>query len=292
MPRRMIDSSMWSNETFAALPAMARLLLIGIITLADDQGRCKANPAYLRSQIFPYEDIATADIEWWLERMADNETVILYSAHGKAYLQLVNWWTYQPLDWARPSEYPAPEGWQDRVRFNAKGNVYLTHNWCTKAGARLPDTCDCHGVPLQVAGEVGTQVPTVVPTQVPTQVGTQVNKLNLNKTKQTTTVAAAADSSAEPVGRNGDWRSVVDTYQHEIGVITPMVSEDIKTYYDELGATMLIDAIKEASRNNIRKWSYVEGILKKWRVNGRASPRDNGDSWATMNDNLPDYMKT
>jgi DnaD/phage-associated family protein len=276
MARRMLDSGMWSNENFAVLSAMARLLLIGVITLADDQGRCKANPAYLRSQIFPYEDISTDDINRWLGRMADNDTIVLYDSAGKAYLQLVNWWNYQPLDWAHPSEYPAPDGWKDRLRFNAKGNICLTYNWRTKSGTCPVDNCDSHGVP--------TQVPTIVPTQVPTEVRTQVTKLNLTKPNCTGDEAPTSD-------RGSDWRSVVDAYQQEIGVITPGVSEEIKAYYDEIGAAMLIDAFKEASRNNIRKWSYVDGILKKWKVNGRTAPRDSDGGWNQLNNNLPDYMK-
>ncbi len=49
MTRRMLDSGIWANEHFAGLPPMVRLLQIGIINLADDQGRMKAHPAYLRS---------------------------------------------------------------------------------------------------------------------------------------------------------------------------------------------------------------------------------------------------
>ena len=272
----MIDTGMWSNENFAALPAMGRLLLIGVITLADDQGRCKANPAYLRSQIFPYDDITTGEINAWLEQMATNGTIILYDVAGKAYLQLSNWWEYQPLDWARPSDYPSPDGWQDRIRFNAKGNVNLTHNWRTKSGICPPDTCDTRGVPTQAS----TQVPTIVPTIVPTQASTQVNKTKLNKSN-------SSSSSHD------DWRLVVDCYHAEIGVITAFVSEEIKAYYDEMGAHILIDAFKEASRNNVRKWSYVDSILKKWRANGRqsSSKDDSANAWQQLNGNTPDYMK-
>lgn len=275
MARRMIDTSMWSNENFAALPSMGRLLLIGIITLADDQGRCKANPAYLRSQIFPYEDIGTADIDNWLMQMGDNGTLTIYTVGGKAYLQLTNWWEYQPLDWARPSEYPAPKGWQDRIRYNAKGNVCLTHNWRTKSGSSVTDNCDSRGVPTHVP----TTVPTQAATEAPTQVETQVNKTKLNKT-----IVVVGDD-------DHGWQSVVDSFQAEVGMITEGIGEEMKAYFDELGPAMLIDAFKEASRNNVRKWSYVDTILKKWRANGRRAPNDSGDSWAQLNNGLPDYIK-
>ena len=37
--KRMIDASLWANEKFGELPMVARLLLIGMITIADDQRR-------------------------------------------------------------------------------------------------------------------------------------------------------------------------------------------------------------------------------------------------------------
>lgn len=145
MTKRMVDSGMWSNENFAALPAMARLLQIGIINHADDQGRIKAHPAYLRSQIFPYDDVSIDDITKWLKLIVANGTATTYAIEGKSYIQLINWWDYQSLQYASPSEYPSPQGWDDRIRYNAKGGMVLTHNWATSKGEVLPDTCDSKG---------------------------------------------------------------------------------------------------------------------------------------------------
>ena len=36
--KRMIDAATWANEKFGELPMVARLLLIGMITIANDQG--------------------------------------------------------------------------------------------------------------------------------------------------------------------------------------------------------------------------------------------------------------
>lgn len=89
-----------------------------------------------------------------------------------------------------------------------------------------------------------------------------------------------------------DWRAVVDSYHSEIGVITESISGQIKAYYDEVGGRMLIDAFEEASRNNVRKWSYVDSILKKWRTNGRQPPpgKTVENAWEQLN-GTPDYMR-
>lgn len=149
MARRMIDDSIWSNERFAEMPMGARLLQLGIINHADDQGRMKANPTYLRAQVFPYDEIAPQQVQQWLELMHSNDTIILYEADGRQYLQLVNWWRYQSLQYAQPSQYPRPCGWRDRIRKTLTKGVIVTCNWLKVNLEPIEDTCDMDGHPLQ-----------------------------------------------------------------------------------------------------------------------------------------------
>lgn len=148
MARRMIDDSMWSNERFAEMPMGARLLQIGIINHADDQGRMKANPIYLRAQVFPYDDVSPKQIHEWLTLMATNDTIILYEVDGRAYLQLTNWWKYQALQYAQPSQFPRPAGWKDRIRRTLTKGFIVTCNWQKVNGEPLEDTCDQDGKAL------------------------------------------------------------------------------------------------------------------------------------------------
>ena len=148
MARRMIDDSMWSNERFAEMPMGARLLQIGIINHADDQGRMKANPIYLRAQVFPYDDVSPKQIQEWLTLMATNDTIILYEVDGRAYLQLTNWWKYQSLQYAQPSQFPRPVGWKDRIRRTLTKGFIVTCNWQKVNGEPIEDTCDQDGKSL------------------------------------------------------------------------------------------------------------------------------------------------
>ena len=101
MSRRMLDSSVWSNENFAALPPRGRLLQIGMISIADDQGRLKANPLYLAKEIFPYDHMEAIDISKWLHQMEENGTIQIYMVEGKLYAQFLKWWEYQSLQFAK-----------------------------------------------------------------------------------------------------------------------------------------------------------------------------------------------
>lgn len=148
MTRRMIDSSMWQKESFVELPPAGRLLQIAIINHADDQGRLKANPMFLKGQIFPGDDISQEEIQTWLEQMHQNGTIILYAVDGRQYAQFTNWWKYQSLQYAQPSQHPKPEGWTDRIRRTATKGHIVTFNWHTVDNVKLHDTCDCEGNPL------------------------------------------------------------------------------------------------------------------------------------------------
>lgn len=40
-----------------------------------------------------------------------------------------------------------------------------------------------------------------------------------------------------------------------------MSSEMVRLAFDDYGAVLVVDAIKAAVSQNVRKWSYVDGIL-------------------------------
>ena len=53
-------------------------------------------------------------------------------------------------------------------------------------------------------------------------------------------------------------------YQSNIGVMSPYVSECIMDWCQTLSPALVKEAIKRAVEHNVRKWSYIESILKSW----------------------------
>ena len=107
--KRMVDPNIWQSEDFNSLPLLGRLLFIGMFSNADDEGRGVANPVFLRSMVFPYdESIRGADIEKALSEIGSKMSVLLYSHDGKQYYQLTNWDKWQRVDKPKPSLFPAP----------------------------------------------------------------------------------------------------------------------------------------------------------------------------------------
>jgi DNA replication protein len=66
---------------------------------------------------------------------------------------------------------------------------------------------------------------------------------------------------------------IFKAYENNIGLMTPIMADKIndalKTYQED----WIIDALKEAVANGVRKWSYVEAILDRWQKEGKNSPK-------------------
>ena len=106
--KRMIDPSIWQSEDFSKLSTLAKLVFVGLFSLADDEGRGRANPTYLKSSLFPYnEDLRSADIEKTLSEISSNMSVVFYSCDGSSYYSLLSWYNFQRIDKPTNSQLPA-----------------------------------------------------------------------------------------------------------------------------------------------------------------------------------------
>lgn len=119
MPRRrMIDPGFWDNTEVAKLTRDERLLLLGCLNNADDDGRLKAHPAYLKAAIFMYDnDLDPTRIDKlkqsMLTKMAnwckDNPWCLQpYQNSGEDYLHFPNWFEHQNPSHPAKSKLPAP----------------------------------------------------------------------------------------------------------------------------------------------------------------------------------------
>lgn len=124
--RRAIKSTIWSDTWFGRLSPFEMVVWIGLFSkCADDQGRMQDDPALIRSQIFPYQDITLKAVSEALDTFGDR--LIRYTK-GEPLAQILRWWDNQPMQYATPSDYPPPEGWKDRYRANYKKH-YIVFNW-------------------------------------------------------------------------------------------------------------------------------------------------------------------
>jgi DNA replication protein len=87
--------------------------------------------------------------------------------------------------------------------------------------------------------------------------------------------------------QNGDFpRSTVDRepavvqdrpnifalYEQNMGLMTPMLAEELKEAETQYPAEWIAEAFKLAVENNKRSWSYARKILERWQTEGRGAP--------------------
>ncbi len=115
MPRRrLIAPHFWEDSRVKALLLPERLFLVGMISHADDEGRLLADPAYLRSKIFPYDDFTLEEIKTMRDHIIEmNPNVQLYINNGEEYIAFRKWSRYQKPSHPQPSILPKPPELQE-----------------------------------------------------------------------------------------------------------------------------------------------------------------------------------
>jgi len=67
-------------------------------------------------------------------------------------------------------------------------------------------------------------------------------------------------------------------YEQNIGMLTPMIAEELKAAEATYPPEWIADAVREAVSHNKRKWSYIAAILERWQREGRGRGTDRRDS--------------
>lgn len=103
MRKRIIDPLLWLNGEISKISDKAKLLYIGLWTIADDYGVLENDPLKIRAQIFPYNH--NLKIERYLGELLKIDKITPYEVEGKKYLFIKNFLKYQWL--SHPSsDYP------------------------------------------------------------------------------------------------------------------------------------------------------------------------------------------
>lgn len=107
----MLHANIWESVQFTKLSRDGRLFFIGLITIADDDGRFKANPSLLRSKIFPLdEELTTRDVQKFLDETVAAGLIAVYKIDDEIFGYHPNWEKYQTLraDRKKESSIPPP----------------------------------------------------------------------------------------------------------------------------------------------------------------------------------------
>jgi hypothetical protein len=127
---RVFPQSYSTDRRYGRLTLKACALFPLMWANADDQGRLCGDPEEIKYAICPNIDhISKADIPGILQELSQNDLITVYESPRSAAIQILDWWDVQRLQWAWPSEYEPPCGWQDRLRYKKGASTVITHNW-------------------------------------------------------------------------------------------------------------------------------------------------------------------
>lgn len=77
------------------------------------------------------------------------------------------------------------------------------------------------------------------------------------------TAATAADSRAD-----SDLAEIVQHYEKALGTFPRSALDKLKKWKEVYSTELICKAFDEAAENNVRKWRYVDGVLKGWQADG------------------------
>ncbi len=77
----------------------------------------------------------------------------------------------------------------------------------------------------------------------------------------------------EDVQLQAERSTVFVLYEQNIGLLTPMIADELRDAERHYPAEWIADAFREAVKANKRSWRYVLRILERWRVEGRGDER-------------------
>jgi hypothetical protein len=102
---RTIKPEFWQDEKIASFPFLTRLVYIALWNESDDQGRLRGSPVYLKSVLFPYDDV---DLREPLESLKDHGMLTEYTVRQQTYLHLENFSKHQRINRPSASKLPDP----------------------------------------------------------------------------------------------------------------------------------------------------------------------------------------
>ena len=109
MPRiRTVKPGLWSDAKVASLTYEARLLLVGLISMADDEGRFIATIAAIRGYVFPHDRITDAHVRRLRDEIAHTKIITVYHADGLELGAFPSWLRHQRINRPTPSVIPPP----------------------------------------------------------------------------------------------------------------------------------------------------------------------------------------
>lgn len=91
---------------------------------------------------------------------------------------------------------------------------------------------------------------------------------------------------------NSKLKEIVKLYEQNISEVTPYIAENIKLATETVPYNVVVRAIEQASKANIRTWRYINAIIKSWKNQNREYGKTKRRTQTTLEaTKLREYLK-
>jgi len=277
---RMFPQSYSTDRRYGRLSLKAIGLFPLMWSNADDQGRLCGDHEEIKYAVCPNIDhITKQDIPGLLKELQDNKLILCYETPKSAAIQLLDWWeANQRMQWAWPSDYSPPEGWQDHLRYKRDAKTVFTQSWPVSG-----EPSGEKGISSQVSNEVSSGESSgetsKTPLTTPVKRGTIKRRGRGRGNSPESSAEASGEKPSPSLTDSTLFQKLVDTFPEAWGRMpdsreTAQLQDLAKEISSAGGATteQIHDAFKEAAKQNKLHLSYVRAILLDWLGIARGPP--------------------
>jgi DnaD/phage-associated family protein len=75
--------------------------------------------------------------------------------------------------------------------------------------------------------------------------------------------------SHQPIALDLEKPNIYRLYEENIGPLTPLIADTLRDAEQEYPTEWIEEAIRTAVQSNVRRWKYIEAILRRWKEEGR-----------------------
>lgn len=104
--KRTLDPGIWTSEQFLNCSIRQRLIFIGLISNADDEGRLRGEAKRIKALIFPGDHIPLSQIENDLQFLTLTRLIHRWQIDNEIFIELPSWKKYQKFNYKTDSHLP------------------------------------------------------------------------------------------------------------------------------------------------------------------------------------------
>jgi len=277
---RNIKPSFFANDQLGELPALARLLFIGLWGLADRKGKVEDRPKRIKAEVLPYDD---CDVDVFLNLLAP-EFIVRYNVDGISCIQILNFVKHQkPHPKEGESDLPnMPENSKAANRCELAGNKSgkdVPKNFKTLTSNLKVSTSPAESLLLNVESPL-LNVDCCSPHNDREEENNNNNNNNTDEGEVILETSELVDLTInleilpnKPLFMGT--KAVNWAEKHWGRMISPGESVGIIAWCDEFSTRgspnaddVVIEALQQCDNASVRNMKYLKAVLTDWRENG------------------------